>query len=323
VTTELVSKVLQGNVRAAAKLIRGIEDAVPDALKSFETIYAHTGKAHIIGITGAPGVGKSTLVDTVIADLRQRDITVGVIAIDPSSPFTGGAILGDRVRMSRHTGDSGVFIRSLATRGYVGGLSKATISTIHVMDAMNKDIIIVETVGVGQAEIDVTRVADTSVLTMMPGMGDSIQTMKAGILEAVDIFVVNKADQDGAHRLNAELNSMLAMKNYLSGDWQPPVLLTEAINSVGTRALVTEILKHRDFIAAGGELDKRRRARARLALMEAIQDATSNYIDSEIDSSYLENIIDDLTQRKLTPYAAAGIVIGRVIRQVTASADGK
>ena len=150
VTTELVSKVLQGNVRAAAKLIRGIEDAVPDALKSFETIYAHTGKAHIIGITGAPGVGKSTLVDTVIADLRQRDITVGVIAIDPSSPFTGGAILGDRVRMSRHSGDSGVFIRSLATRGYVGVLSKATISTIHVMDAMNKDIIIVETVGWGR-----------------------------------------------------------------------------------------------------------------------------------------------------------------------------
>ena len=176
---ELKGKILAGDVRAAARLMRGIEDGTPNALEELGRIYPYTGKAHIVGVTGAPGVGKSTLVNTLISTLRQRNMTVGVVAIDPTSPFTGGAILGDRVRMQQHSTDQGVFIRSLATRGCTGGLSRATISMVHVMDAMGKDIIVVETVGVGQGEVDITKVADTSVLIMTPGMGDAIQMLKA------------------------------------------------------------------------------------------------------------------------------------------------
>jgi len=313
---ELADRVLQGDVRAAARLMRGVEDGVPKAIEAFSSIYARTGRAHIVGVTGAPGVGKSTLVDAVIDALRQQDMTVGVVAIDPSSPFTGGAILGDRVRMRKHTTDRGVFIRSLATRGYTGGLSKATISTVHIMDAMSKDVVLVETVGVGQAEVDITRVADTSILIMTPGMGDAVQMMKAGILEAADIFVINKADQGDAHGLEMELQAMLGMKSYQPGDWQPSVVLTEAINGKGTDEVVAEVLRHRQFLISSGEMAKRRRERARLELMEAIEAAIKNYIEAEIDQDYLEKRIDSLVQRKTSPNSAALEIINRTIKQV-------
>jgi len=264
---ELAGKILQGDVRAAARLMRGIEDGAPNAVEELNSIYPHTGRAHIVGVTGAPGVGKSTLADTLISTLRQRNVTVGVVAIDPTSPFTGGALLGDRVRMQKHSTDQGVFIRSLATRGCTGGLSKATISMVHVMDAMGKDIILVETVGVGQAEVDITKVADTSILIMTPGMGDAIQMMKAGILEAADIFVINKADQDDANSLKVELQAMLSMKSYLPGDWEPAIVLTEAINGKGIEELLDEISRHREFLTSSGGLEKRRKERARLELV--------------------------------------------------------
>ncbi|MFC2069515.1 methylmalonyl Co-A mutase-associated GTPase MeaB, partial [Chloroflexota bacterium] len=209
---ELADKVLVGNIQAAARLMRSIEDEDPAVIKELKGLYPHTGKAYIIGITGAPGAGKSSLVDTMITNFRKRGLTVGVIAIDPSSPFTGGAILGDRIRMQAHSVDKGVFIRSLATRGWVGGLAKAAIGMVHVMDAMGKDIIIVETVGSGQAEVDIARVADTSIIVLTPGMGDEIQMMKAGILEAANILVINKADRDGADNLKRELETMLEMR---------------------------------------------------------------------------------------------------------------
>jgi len=313
---ELADRVLQGDVRAAARLMRGVEDGVPKAIEAFSSIYARTGRAHIVGVTGAPGVGKSTLVDAVIDALRQQDMTVGVVAIDPSSPFTGGAILGDRVRMRKHTTDRGVFIRSLATRGYTGGLSKATISTVHIMDAMSKDVVLVETVGVGQAEVDITRVADTSILIITPGMGDAVQMMKAGILEAADIFVINKADQGDAHGLEMELQAMLGMKNYQPGDWQSSVVLTEAINGKGTDELVAEVLKHRQFLISSGELAKHRRERAKLELMEAIEAAIKNYIEAEIDQDYMEQQIDSLVQRKTSPDSAAVEIINRTIKRV-------
>ena len=313
---ELADKILEGDVRAAARLMRGIEDGAPNAVEELNSIYRHTGRAYIVGVTGAPGVGKSTLVDTVISTLRQRNMTVGVIAIDPTSPFTGGAILGDRVRMQKHGTDQGVFIRSLATRGWTGGLSKAAISMVHVMDAMSKDIILIETVGTGQAEIDVTKIADTCILILTPGMGDAIQMMKAGILEAADIFVINKADQDGASNLKLELEVMLGMKSYLASDWKPAIVLTEAINSKGIEELVDEILRHRQFLLSGGGLEKHQKERAKLELIEAIESTIKNYIEAGIDQDYLEKLVDDLVRRKTNPNSAALEIINRSIKQV-------
>jgi LAO/AO transport system kinase len=302
---KLASKILEGDVRAAARLMRGIEDGATNAVEELGSLYPLTGKAHVVGVTGTSGVGKSTLVDTVISVLRHKNMTVGVIATDPTSPFTGGAILGDRIRMQKHTTDQGVFIRSLATRGWKGGLSKVAISMIHVMDAMSKDIILVETVGIGQAEIDITKIADTCILILTPGMGDAIQMMKAGILEAADIYVINKADQDGASTLTVELQFMLGMKSHLAGDWEPAIVLTEAINGRGTEELVEEILKHRQFLVSGGGLEKRRKGRARLELIETIESAIKNYVEAEIDKKYLEELIDDLVQRKIDPNSTA------------------
>jgi len=312
---ELANKILEGDVRAAARLMRGIEDGDPNAVEELSSIYPHTGRAHIVGITGASGAGKSTLVDSVISILRQKNMTVGVIATDPTSPFTGGALLGDRVRMQKHTTDQGVFIRSLATRGWKGGLSKAAISMIHVMDAMNKDIILVETVGIGQTEIDITNITDTCILTLTPGMGDAIQMMKAGILEAADIFVINKADQDGTSKLKVELQAMLGMKSYLESDWKPAIILTEAINSKGIEELVEEIFRHRQFLISGGGLEKRRKERAKLELIETIESAIKNHIEAGIDKDYLEKLTDDLVQRKINPNSAALEIINRSIKQ--------
>ena len=223
---ELADKVLEGNVQSAARLITGIEDEVPNAIEELDTIYPHTGKAYIVGITGAPGIGKSTLIDCLISVLRRKDMTLGVIAADPTSPFTGGAILGDRIRMQQHSSDKDVFIRSLATRGRAGGLAKATISTIHVMDAMGKDIILVETVGSGQSEVDIARVADTSLVVLSSEGGDGIQMIKAGIMEIADIFVINKADKAGAENVATEVELMLGMKTYRPTEWKPSIVLT-------------------------------------------------------------------------------------------------
>jgi LAO/AO transport system kinase len=308
---DTINKILEGDVRAAAKLMRGVEDIVPGAVEELKSIHPHTGGAYTIGVTGAPGIGKSTLVDTLIGALRQRNMTVGVIAIDPTSPFTGGAILGDRIRMQKHSTDQGVFIKSLAARGWTGGLSRATTSVIHIMDAMGKDIILVETVGIGQAETDVTRITDTSIVILTPGMGDGIQIMKAGILEAADIFVINKADRSGADGLKMELQLMLEMKAISPNGWMPNIILTEAIYAKGTAELVKEIFRHRQFLISSGELEKRRKQRARQELIEAIESSVKNYIDTEINKEHLEELIDDIVQRKTNPYSAASKIISQ------------
>lgn len=312
--TELIDRILQGDVRAAAKLMRDIEDEAPNAVGELKSIYPHTGRAYIIGVTGAPGVGKSTLVDTLITSFRRENMTVGVVAIDPTSPFTGGALLGDRVRMQKHSTDSGVFIRSLAARGWTGGLAKSAISMVHVMDAMNKDIILVETVGIGQAETDIIRITDTSILVLIPGMGDAIQMMKAGILEGADIFVVNKADKDGADSLKMELQVMIEMKDRLPSEWKPGVVLTEAVHSKGTEELVREILRHRQVLISSGGLEKRRKERAKLELIEAIESSLKSYISNRIDDHCLEKLVDELVQKKTDPYSAARQIINRSIK---------
>ena len=315
--SELARKILEGNILAAARLIGEIENETPNAFEELKSLYPHTGRAGIVGITGALGVGKSTLIDSLIGILRRQGMTVGVVAIDPTSAFTGGAILGDRIRMQQHNMDKGVFIRSLATRGWAGGLSKATISTIHVMDAMGKDIILVETVGAGQAEIDIVRVADTAIVILTPGIGDEIQMMKAGILEAADIFVINKADRDGADNLKRGLEVMLGMKVYLPGEWQPGIILTEAIFNKGTEELADEILRHKEFLISSGELERRRKERARLELMVAIEGSVKNYIYQRIDKGdYLDKLIDSLVHRKTNPHSAALKIINRFSKQL-------
>ena len=306
--SELVNKILEGDVLAAARLMRGIEDEVADAVGALESVYLHTGRACIVGMTGAPGTGKSTLLGSLINIFRKKNMTVGVVAIDPTSPFTGGAVLGDRIRMQSHGVDKDVFIRSLASRGWKGGLSKATVNTIHVMDAMGKDIIFVETVGSGQGEVDIARVADTSIIVLIPGMGDEIQMMKAGILEAADIFVINKADREGADSLKIWLETMLEMRTRPPDKWKPSIVLTEANVDKGIEQLAEEILRHRDFLDSSGELKKRRKERAKLELMMAVESSLKNYIE-RMDQDYLEKLVDDLVHRKTNPRSAASKII--------------
>ncbi len=314
---KLLTKILEGNVLAAARLMRGIEDEAPDAIKELKNIYLHTGQAYIVGVAGAPGAGKSTLLDSLITAFRKRKMTVGVIAIDPTSPFTGGAILGDRVRMQSYGTDKDVFIRSLATRGWKGGLSKAAVNMIHVMDAMGKNIIFVESVGSGQGETDIARVTDTAIVILTPGMGDEIQMMKAGIMEMADIFVVNKADREGANNLKIGLETMLEMRAYLSNQWKPRVILTEAISGKGTEELAEEILRHKEFLISSGELQKRREERAKLELIDTIEGSLKKYIYQRIDKEgYLEKLVDDLVQRKTNPQSAASEIINASIKQL-------
>src|SRR5512136_723484 len=221
---EITKKIQGGDIRAASRLIRNLEDRMPEAKTTIKHLFPLTGRAHVIGITGSPGAGKSTLTDGLIDCFRKKGKTVGVLAVDPTSPFTGGAPLGDRIRMQRHAEDPGVFIRSLATRGSLGGLSKAVGDAIHVMDAMGKDVIFVETVGTGQQEVEIIHYAHTVVVVLVPGMGDEIQAIKAGIMEIADIFVVNKADRDGAQKLQRELMTMIEMSHIPPGGWKPPVV---------------------------------------------------------------------------------------------------
>ncbi len=244
--SSLAQKVIRGDVRATAQLIRRIDDGDRDVFSDLAILYKHSGKAHIVGFTGSPGVGKSTLVDKVVTKYRENGKTVGILAIDPTSPFTGGAILGDRIRMQKHFLDEGVFIRSMATRGKFGGLTRSTADAIVVLDAMGKDVIVVETVGVGQDEVDIANSAHTTVLVTVPGMGDDIQAIKAGLMEIGDIFVVNKADREGAGKTIRELNFMLHMSSerYAASGWVPPVIDTIASLNEGIDNLYQTINQH-------------------------------------------------------------------------------
>ena len=312
----LAGKVLVGDVQAAARLISRIEDESSDVLDEMDTLYPHTGKAYIVGVTGAPGAGKSTLTDNLIDFFRKQDKTIGVIAIDPTSALTGGALLGDRVRMQRHSADPAVFIRSLATRGWVGGLAQAAIGAVHVMEALGKDIILVETVGSGQVEIDIVKAADTTMVVLTPGSGDEIQTMKAGILEAADILIINKADTEHADRLKADLESMLALKDRRPAEWQPPVILTEAINEKGTEELAAAIANHHDFLIESGGMEAGKRERARLELLESVEAHVKDLIYRIDRSDYLEELVDDLLQGNKNPRRAAREITSRIIREL-------
>ena len=279
-TGSLSSRVLAGDVRAVARAISLIENEAPEGAALIGRVFANTGRAYLIGVTGPPGAGKSTLVDRLASEYRKAGRTVGIIAVDPTSPYSGGAILGDRVRMQAHANDDGVFIRSMATRGNLGGLSRATAEAALVLDAAGFDIVIIETVGVGQDEVDIVRTADVSIVTVVPGTGDEVQALKAGIMEIADIFVVNKADREGADRTAASVEAMLSLSTWSDGSWRPPILKTEATTGKGVPELVAGIASFREHTK--DEVGQRRRARAEFRLRELLGRAFMRHLERDV-----------------------------------------
>ncbi len=299
-------KALEGSQLAGARLIRLLEEGDPEGVEDLKVIYPYTGRAYLIGITGPPGAGKSTLVDRIIAEFRSRGKKVGIIAIDPSSPFSGGAILGDRVRMQRHATDDGVFVRSMATRGHLGGLSKATFEATLVLDAMGYDVIIVETVGVGQDEVEIVDLAHTTAVVSLPGMGDDIQAMKAGILEIGDVFIVNKADKIGADEVVKQLQVMLEMRPMSVDSWMPPVLKTVAAKTEGITEVVEAFLNHREYIGRTGSLTRKIEERDLHFFREVVKEKAYNRIlDSASGTGRYEELVENLKKRAIDPYSAA------------------
>ncbi len=310
---ETADRILKGDVRAAARLMRDLDDGRPGAREVLKLLYPHSGRAHVIGITGSPGVGKSTLTDRLIQHLRAQGLTVGVVAVDPTSPFTGGAILGDRIRMQRHALDEGVFIRSLATRGHFGGLTASARAVITVLDAMGKDCILVETVGVGQDEVEIAATADTTLVVTVPGLGDDIQAIKAGILEIADLLVVNKADREGAERTYQDLLQMLELKNFRQPRaWRPLVFLTQAKDDTGVAELLAGIREHQAYLAQnqGQALQAARYARAHQEFLELVKEGVFRHLLKEmVADGRLHRTLMDIVEKRTDPYSASEALV--------------
>ncbi len=307
----LITELLQGSVRAMARLITLVESEDGRALELLGGIYPHTGKAYVLGITGSPGTGKSTLTDKITSLLRSEEQTVGIIAVDPSSPFTGGALLGDRIRMQRASGDPEVFIRSMATRGNLGGLARATTDVIKIMDAFGKDWVIVETVGVGQDEVDIAKTADTTVVVLAPGLGDIIQSMKAGVMEIADLYAVNKADRSGADALASEVSLRVQQDSQIKKvSWQPPVIKTVAVDDMGTDSLLDAIKRHRNFLEESGKLVSGRREKTRQETLSLLKEEISRRVLEKIpgDGGF-EALIDDILSHKKDPYSCVQEIV--------------
>ena len=319
---ETVKKIKEGDVRTASRLIRRLEDGLPEVRSTMKHIFLMTGNAHVVGITGSPGVGKSTLVDGIVGNFREKNKTVGVLAVDPTSPFTGGAILGDRVRMQRHAEDEGVFVRSLATRCALGGLAKAVGDAIHVLDVMGKDIVLVETVGTGQQEVDIINHSHTVLVVLIPGMGDEIQAIKAGIMEIADIFVINKADRDGSSKLQRELMSLLDMApaSSFAGGWRPPIIRIENTFkpepfNKSIAELTTKIEEHYQHLQNKGILASRNRRKAYVELNEAIRTIIYEpIVQGLMDSGEIDTMVEELLARTNDPYSLAEKIAQRFIK---------
>jgi len=314
---DTVNRILKGEVLAAARLMRDLDDGAPQAREILKRLYPHSGRAHIIGITGSPGVGKSTLTDRLIQHLRRQGQTVGVVAVDPTSPFSGGAILGDRIRMQRHTLDEGVFIRSLATRGHFGGLTASARAVITVLDAMGKNYILVETVGVGQDEVEIAGTAYTTLVVTVPGMGDDIQAIKAGILEVADLLVINKADREGASRTYQDLLMMLDLQAHRhTSAWKPKIYQTQALENQGIEELMAGVEEHREFLAReGGEaLLAARGARVRQEFLELLKEGMHLHLVRQLArSGRLEEILREVLEKRTDPYSASEALVLEIL----------
>ncbi len=308
----LGARVLRGDPRALARAISLVEDEDPAGVEVIQQIFPSTGRAYLIGVTGPPGAGKSTLVDRMTSQLRGKRLTVGIVAVDPSSPFTGGALLGDRVRMQAHATDAGVFIRSMATRGYLGGLARTTSDVALMLDAAGKDVVIIETVGVGQDEVDIVRAADVCIVTLVPGSGDDVQALKAGIMEIADVFVVNKIDREGADRAVAAIEAMLSLHSFRPGEWRPPIIKTQATTGIGVPALIEAIEQFRGH--PGGLSASRRRIRSRTRLMEILTQIFLRHVEeTTLDQTELDRTVDRIARREIDPYSAARDLLNRVL----------
>ncbi|PTX62479.1 LAO/AO transport system kinase [Melghirimyces profundicolus] len=296
--------ILAGNRRAIARAISCFESGDPRGVKLLKSLYPHTGSAFLVGVTGAPGAGKSTLVNRLALHLRKAGLTVGVLAVDPTSPFTGGALLGDRVRMGRHALDSGVFIRSMGTRGHLGGLARATREAARVLDAAGFDTIFIETVGVGQSEIEIMHMADSVVLVLTPGSGDAVQVFKAGIMETADLFVVNKADREGADKLVRDIEEMLHLAKG-EGGWLPPVIRTEGKTGRGTEDLWSGLKKHRTFMREHGLWEDRRRSHLRREVQTIIEERLQRLLLDRMDTSAFRSDLELVHSRGSSPHRMA------------------
>jgi LAO/AO transport system kinase len=310
---DLVARARDGDARAVARLVSMVENASPQLREVMAALNPHVGHAWVIGLTGSPGVGKSTTTAALVTAYRGRDLRVGVLAVDPSSPFSGGALLGDRVRMQEHALDGGVYIRSMASRGHLGGLAWSTPQALRVLDAAGCDVVLVETVGVGQAEVEIVSLADTTVVLLAPGMGDAIQAAKAGILEIADVFVVNKADRDGADQTARDLRHMLSLgERRQPGDWQPPIVKTVAARGEGVEDVVQALDKHREWLASSGRLDAKRRVRA----ADEIEAIAVTRLRERIGDLRGGSLLDELAARVVAgetdPYSAADVLVAGV-----------
>jgi LAO/AO transport system kinase len=311
--TDLVNGVLKGKRRELARLISLIENEDSDASEALSQLYKHTGKAHIIGVTGPPGSGKSSLVTKLTAEFRRREKTIGVVCVDPSSPFTGGALLGDRIRMQEHTLDKDVYVRSMGTRGHLGGLARATSGTVRAIDAFGKDIIFVETVGTGQSEVEVIDIAHTVIVTDVPGSGDDIQAIKAGIMEIADIFVVNKMDLDGADKKVTEINAMLDIDPN-EKQWRPPVMLTNSRSGEGVPELADKTLEHLQFLKDSGQLEQKGLKRSRDQLQDLMRYKLTRELYQKLEGQpEYEAAIKKIAVRKEDPYSVAERLIAEFL----------
>ena len=308
--TDLSTRIATGDPRAVARAISLVEDDGDAGRELVGRIYAQTGRAFLVGITGAPGTGKSTLVDRLIAEIRRGGMKVGVIAVDPTSPFSGGAVLGDRVRMNAHAGDSGVFIRSMATRGHLGGLARATSDAALVLDAAGADVVIIETVGVGQDEVDIVSAADISIVLLVPGAGDEVQALKAGVMEIGDIFVVNKADREGADRVVQAVASNLSLKTYDASEWKPPILKTEATAGAGIDALWKEIGRFKEWASAHRQ--SRRRQRHESRLRELLAFSFLRRVDGALAREDFDRYVEAVATRARDPYSVVEEIMNRI-----------
>lgn len=306
---DLVDRARQGDPRAVARLISLVEDASPALREVMAALVPHAGRAAVLGVTGSPGVGKSTVTSALVASCRAEGRRVGVLAVDPSSPFSGGALLGDRVRMQEHATDPGVYIRSMATRGHLGGLAWATPQALRVLDAAGCEVVLVETVGVGQSEVDVAALADTTLVLLAPGMGDGIQAAKAGILEVGDVFVVNKADRDGADQVVRDLRGAIRLAERAPGDWRPPIVKAVAVRREGLDDVRSAVTKHRDWMERSGELDLRRRRRVRDEIEAIAVTALRQRFGDLHGDARLDTLAEKVLAGQYDPYAAADEII--------------